>query len=71
MKPLYWLALLPVIAFFGGGWLSGVAPTFVLGIPFLLFWNVTWMVLTSVVLVVIDRAYPLAPDHEGRQGRPQ
>lgn len=56
MKLAKWLALLPVAAFFSGGWLSSVAPTFVLGMPFLMVWNVSWLVLTSLVMVVIDRA---------------
>ena len=56
MNPIKWLAALPVIAFFSGGWLSAHAPTFVLGMPFLMVWNVCWLVLTSLVMVVIDRA---------------
>jgi hypothetical protein len=56
MKSAKWLAALPVIAFFSGGWLSSVAPTFVLGMPFLMVWNVSWLVLTSLIMVVIDRA---------------
>jgi hypothetical protein len=60
MKPIYWLVALPVIALFSGGWLTGVAPTFVLGIPFLLFWNVLWMVLTGLILMLIDRMHPLS-----------
>ena len=33
-----------------------LAPTFVLGMPFLMVWNVTWLVLTSLILLVIDRS---------------
>ncbi|OZI31092.1 hypothetical protein CAL29_24465 [Bordetella genomosp. 10] len=69
MKPVYWLAALPVLAFFGGGWLTGVAPTFVLGVPFLLFWNVVWMVLTALILAFIDRRHPLAAGGEQGGGR--
>ena len=56
MNPLKWLALLPVIAFFSGGWLSAYAPTFVLGLPFLMLWNVSWLVLSSLILLAIDRS---------------
>lgn len=56
IKSAKWLAALPVAAFFSGGWLSSVAPTFVLGMPFLMVWNVSWLVLTSLIMVVIDRA---------------
>lgn len=71
MKPLYWLVLLPVLAFFGGGWLDGVAPVFVLGIPFLLLWNVVWMALTALILMLIDRRHPLPPGGKGAQGGTQ
>ena len=71
MKPIYWLALLPVLAFFGGGWLSGVAPVFVLGIPFLLLWNVVWMVLTALILMLIDHRHPVASGGKGAQGGAQ
>jgi hypothetical protein len=56
MKSVKWLAVLPVAAFFSGGWLSAIAPTFVFGMPFLMVWNVSWLVLTSLIMVVIDRA---------------
>ena len=56
MKSVKWLAALPVVAFFSGGWLSAHAPTFVLGMPFLMVWNVCWLVLTSLVMLAIDRA---------------
>ncbi|MBS0340271.1 MAG: DUF3311 domain-containing protein [Proteobacteria bacterium] len=64
MKSIRWLAALPVIAFFSGGWLSGHAPTFVLGLPFLMAWNVSWLVLTSLILLVIDRSEPIEDDEE-------
>lgn len=56
MKSVKWLAALPVAAFFSGGWLTAMAPTFVFGMPFLMVWNVSWLVLTSLIMVVIDRA---------------
>jgi len=56
VKSVKWLAALPVIAFFSGGWLSAHAPTFVLGMPFLMVWNVSWLVLTSLIMLAIDRA---------------
>jgi hypothetical protein len=56
VNPVKWLSLLPVIAFFSGGWLSGLAPTFVLGMPFLMIWNVSWLVLTSLIMIVMDRS---------------
>ncbi|KYD10036.1 hypothetical protein B4119_4253 [Parageobacillus caldoxylosilyticus] len=35
---------------------------YVLGMPFLLFWIVFWMVLSSVILTIV---YRLDPDNKG------
>ena len=56
MKSAKWLAALPVAAFFSGGWLSSVAPTFVLGMPYLVVGNGLWLVLSSLIMLVSDRA---------------
>lgn len=37
---------------------------YVLGLPFLLFWIVLWMVLSSVVLLIV---YKLDPANEGSE----
>ena len=55
LKPIYFLALLPVAAFFSGGLLADFAPTLVLGMPFLMVWNVSWLLATSCIMMIIDR----------------
>ncbi|QQE77122.1 DUF3311 domain-containing protein [Alicyclobacillus sp. SO9] len=58
MRPVTWLALLPFIGILGGiGFANRVTP-YVLGMPFILFWIVMWVVLTSVVMFVIYRFDP-------------
>jgi hypothetical protein len=65
MRPLYLLAVLPFLGLLGGiPFVNRVTP-FVLGLPFILFWIVVWVVLTSVIMWVI---YSLDPvNREGEQ----
>ena len=52
------LAVLPFVGILGGAlFLNRVTP-FVLGMPFLLFWLVLWIVLTSLIMFVIYRSDP-------------
>lgn len=55
MKAIHLLALLPFLGFLSGGWLLSIAPAMVFGIPFLLVWNLAWMVGCTVCLVIIYR----------------
>lgn len=59
-RPLYrWLALLPAIGLLGGVPFANRVHPYVLGLPFLLFWIVAWVVATSALLGVVyllDRA---------------
>lgn len=68
------LAALPTVAMLGGlPFVNRVEP-YVLGLPFLLFWIVACVVLTSVVMAVIraldaraDAAPPAAPRDGGKR----
>jgi hypothetical protein len=52
-RAFHWLAVIPPIALLGGiPFVNHVEP-YVLGLPFLLFWIVLWVVLTSVTMSVI------------------
>jgi hypothetical protein len=49
----YVLAALPFVGILGGiGFANRVEP-FVLGMPFILFWIVLWVVLTSGIMAII------------------
>lgn len=55
------LAILPAIGLLVGIPFANRVEPFVLGLPFLLFWIVAWVVITSVVMGVIwtlDRSQP-------------
>jgi len=58
--PLYrWLAALPSVGLLGGVPFANRVHPYVLGLPFLLFWIVAWVVATSALLGVVyalDRA---------------
>ncbi|AQV97484.1 DUF3311 domain-containing protein [Cupriavidus necator] len=55
MKPIHWLAALPLIAIYSGGLIAQHVHSLVLGIPFLLFWNGLWAVLTSAIMALMFR----------------
>ncbi|WP_087691226.1 DUF3311 domain-containing protein [Pandoraea sp. PE-S2R-1] len=55
MKLVHCLAALPIAAFYSGGWLAEHVGTQLAGLPFLMTWNIVWLLLTSVVMVVMFR----------------
>ena len=62
MRPVKLLAALPFLGLLGGiPFVNRVTP-FVLGLPFILFWIVVWVVLTSVIMWVI---YSRDPQNRG------
>ena len=71
--PAYrWLALLPAIGLLGGVPFANRVHPYVLGLPFLLFWIVAWVVATSALLGVVyllDRARDEA-ERRASQERP-
>lgn len=59
--------LLLIIPFIGMAVLLPVAnriEPYILGLPFLLFWIATWMILSSVILLIV---YKLDPANEGSE----
>jgi hypothetical protein len=64
-RPIPWyraLAAVPAVAILAGVPLLNDVRGYVLGLPFLLFWIVTWVVLTSVVMAIV---YQLDRRREG------
>ncbi|MCD7035577.1 DUF3311 domain-containing protein [Metabacillus sp. GX 13764] len=53
MKSLYMLALLPFIGLLGGLSFANRVEPYVLGMPFLIFWIILWVVLTSLIMGTI------------------
>ncbi len=52
-RAYHWLAALPALCMLGGvPWANRVEP-YVLGLPFLLFWILLWVVATSGVMALV------------------
>ncbi|SFF17830.1 Protein of unknown function [Bacillus sp. OV194] len=62
MKSIKLLLFLPFIGVLGFMPLANRIEPFVLGMPFLLFWIVSWMVLSAAILMIV---YKLDPDNKG------
>lgn len=62
-----YVQLLLIIPFIGMGvllpWANRAEP-YVFGLPFLLFWIVLWMLLSSLILLIV---YKLDPENEGSE----
>jgi len=55
----HWLAALPALGMLGGVPFANRVEPYVLGLPFLLFWIVAWVVATSAIMgavLALDRA---------------
>ena len=55
MKPLYFLAFIPILGFLIGVPLTNRIEPFVLGLPFSMFWIILWVVLSSLTLWIMYR----------------
>jgi len=53
MRPVFLLAVLPFVGILGGITFANRVEPFVFGMPFILFWIVLWVVLTSAIMAVI------------------
>ena len=53
LRSYHLLALLPTLGLLGGVTFANHVEPYVLGLPFLLFWVVMWVVLTSGIMALI------------------
>ncbi|MEH7504391.1 DUF3311 domain-containing protein [Neobacillus drentensis] len=58
MKLIHVLSILPFIGMLGFLPFVNKATPFILGMPFILFWIVIWVVLTSAILAIIYKIDP-------------
>jgi hypothetical protein len=58
VKLIHVLAALPFLGILGGIIFANRPEPFVLGMPFILFWIVMWVVLTSGIMAIIYRLDP-------------
>ena len=65
MKPIHLLALLPFLGFLSGGFIAEHVDPLLWGLPFLMVWNLFWMVACSCCLAIIYRH-----DRHSQEDRP-
>ena len=58
MKLIHVLAALPFLGILVGVAFANRVEPFVLGMPFILFWIVAWVLLTSVIMAIVYRLDP-------------
>lgn len=58
MKLIHVLAALPFLGILVGVAFANRVEPFVLGMPFILFWIVMWVLLTSVIMGIVYRIDP-------------
>jgi hypothetical protein len=58
LKLIHLLAALPFVGILGGIAFANRVEPFVLGLPFILFWIVAWVIATSVIMAVVYRMDP-------------
>jgi Protein of unknown function (DUF3311) len=58
MRLRYLLGLVPAVGMLGGVWFADRTQPYVLGLPFILFWMVAWVVLTSLTMALVYRLDP-------------
>ncbi|WP_377520163.1 DUF3311 domain-containing protein [Priestia megaterium] len=59
MKLINILASIPFVGILGGTYFANRVTPYVLGMPFLLFWIVLWVVLTSLIMLLIFKLDPI------------
>ncbi|OIK03637.1 DUF3311 domain-containing protein [Bacillus sp. MUM 13] len=53
MKFIHLLAFIPFVGMLGGLFFVNKVEPYVLGLPFLVFWIVLWVILTSFIMAII------------------
>jgi hypothetical protein len=64
LRLVYVLAALPFLGILGGIFFANRVEPYVLGMPFILFWIVLWVVLTSAIMGVVYRLDPANKEDE-------
>ena len=64
MRLSYLLGMLPFLGILGGVIFANRVEPFVLGMPFILFWIVLCVVLTSVIMAIIYQLDPANKEDE-------
>ncbi|MEJ9212510.1 DUF3311 domain-containing protein [Bacillus smithii] len=64
MKGIRWLMLLPFLGILGGiPFVNRVTP-YILSLPFILFWIVAWVIITSIIMAIVYRFDPKVKEED-------
>ena len=58
MPAVKWLTAIPFIGLLIGVYFVNKVEPYVLGMPFLLFWCVLWVILTTVIMFIVYKNDP-------------
>ena len=58
MKLIHVLAFIPFLGVLGGIFFANRVEPYILGLPFILFWIVAWVILTSGLMALIYKLDP-------------
>jgi Na+-transporting methylmalonyl-CoA/oxaloacetate decarboxylase gamma subunit len=64
MKGIRWLMVLPFLGILGGIQFANKVTPYVLGMPFILFWLVAWVIMTSIIMAIVYRFDPEVREEE-------
>lgn len=65
MSTFKWLTVLPFIGLLAGVYFANRVTPFVFGLPFLMFWCILWVVLTSIIMAIIYKTDPANKEGDG------
>lgn len=60
------LAALPFLALIIGMFFANRTTPFVLGMPFIMFWTVLWVVLTSLIMFIVFKLDPVNKEGDSK-----
>lgn len=58
MKSIQWLLIIPFIGILGGIPFVNKVHPYVFGLPFVLFWIVMWVLITSCIVAIVYKFDP-------------
>ncbi|MGC4378541.1 DUF3311 domain-containing protein [Fictibacillus sp. Mic-4] len=59
MKLTHVLSIIPFIGVLGGIFFANRVTPYVLGLPFMFFWILLWLILTSMIMAIVFKIDPV------------
>ncbi|MBE3570443.1 MAG: DUF3311 domain-containing protein [Bacillales bacterium] len=64
MKGIRSLMLLPFLGILGGIPFANRVTPYIIGLPFILFWIVVWVIMTSIIMAIVYRFDPKVKEED-------